>query len=107
MAQSVMRAMRRVFRGFEMARHEAADGTTTAVWRITAKVEADELDGGWVAECLEFPGAVAQGETPEEALDNLADVVSDFVGLRARDRIDEMFKDHRPLDPHEPIAISL
>lgn len=40
-----------------------------------ADIEADELDGGYVAQCVEWPGAISQGDTEAEALDNLADAV--------------------------------
>lgn len=39
----------------------------------------DEVDGGFVAECLDVPGAMSQGETPAEALENLIDAVQGVV----------------------------
>lgn len=34
----------------------------------------DELDGGWVAECHLIPGCLSQGDTPQEALENVLDL---------------------------------
>ena len=39
-------------------------------------VEPDEVDGGFVAEAPHVPGALAQGETEQEAVENLGDAVS-------------------------------
>jgi predicted RNase H-like HicB family nuclease len=47
--------------------------------RSAIKVEPDEIDGGFVAECLDVPGAMAQGETEEEALEALSEALQDIV----------------------------
>jgi predicted RNase H-like HicB family nuclease len=47
-------------------------------------VERDELDGGYVAECLNLPGCVSQGETEDEALENLADAIIEVLRVRMR-----------------------
>jgi len=39
----------------------------------------DELDGGFVATCVNLPGAASQGETVEEALENLGDAIGGIV----------------------------
>jgi predicted RNase H-like HicB family nuclease len=44
------------------------------------KVERDEVDGGWIAECISLPGCMSQGETEEEALENLADALAGVLG---------------------------
>lgn len=43
------------------------------VYRVT--LTKDELDGGWVADCIDLPGCLSQGETQAEALENLRDVL--------------------------------
>lgn len=48
------------------------------VW-FTVQLERDELDGGWVAECLEVPGCMSEGETQDEALRNLVDAMSEVT----------------------------
>lgn len=35
----------------------------------------DELDGGWVAECLDLPGAMGQGGTEAEALESVREAI--------------------------------
>jgi len=35
----------------------------------------DELDGGWIAECLDIPGVMSQGDTEQAALDGLRDAI--------------------------------
>ena len=46
---------------------------------FTVQIEEDELDGGYIAECVELPGCLAQGETEEEALENIIDVIPAFL----------------------------
>ena len=38
---------------------------------LTAIVYHDESGEGWVVECPEVPGCVSQGDTQEEALENI------------------------------------
>lgn len=42
-------------------------------------------DGYVVAECPEVPGAVSQGKTEQEAIENIQDVVSTCFGMILRD----------------------
>lgn len=42
-------------------------------------------DGYFVAECPEVPGAVSQGKTEQEAIDNIQDVVGTCFGMILRD----------------------
>jgi predicted RNase H-like HicB family nuclease len=37
----------------------------------TIRIESAEIDGGYIAEVLDFPGCLAQGESLEETLDNI------------------------------------
>lgn len=52
------------------------------LWRLTARVEEDDLDGGFIAECPGLPGCMAQGETREEALANLSAAAGDIISAR-------------------------
>jgi predicted RNase H-like HicB family nuclease len=45
-------------------------------------VEPDECDGGFVAECIEVPGAMGQGETEDEALRDLVEAINAIVAVR-------------------------
>jgi predicted RNase H-like HicB family nuclease len=54
------------------------------------KVTKEDLDGYWLAECLELPGAMSQGSTPEEAMKNLVDAVAAILEVKLRDRYREV-----------------
>ena len=45
----------------------------------TRMLVPDPEDGGYVAEVLELPGCLSQGETPEEAYRNLDDAMSGWI----------------------------
>ena len=40
----------------------------------------DKEDGGWVAEVPSLPGCVSEGETREEALENVRDAIECWIG---------------------------
>jgi predicted RNase H-like HicB family nuclease len=42
---------------------------------LCISIKSDNIDGGFVAECLNMPGAMSQGETELEALKNLVDAI--------------------------------
>lgn len=42
----------------------------------TVELEEDTLDGGWIASVVEVPGCMSQGDTEEEAIDNVRDALS-------------------------------
>jgi len=69
--------IRRTVLGFESERDE-----NHATWTLTVRVREDTLDGGWIAECLDLPGCLSQGDTREEALDNLSDAIGGIISLR-------------------------
>ena len=54
---------------------------------VHARTERDVLDGGWIAECLELPGCVAQGNTEREAVEHLIEVITDVLALRMAEQI--------------------
>jgi predicted RNase H-like HicB family nuclease len=56
-------------------------------------VREDTLDGGWVAECPELPGAFSQGETRDEALRNLSDAVAGIISLRMEQQLSDTTPD--------------
>jgi predicted RNase H-like HicB family nuclease len=79
--QAFLRQVRRAFHSFETSRSERP-GQVEATWAFTVEVTEDHLDGGWVAECLNFPGCVSQGETQEEAVNNLTEALTEILRLR-------------------------
>lgn len=91
--QRICARIRRIL-GFESERDD--DHST---WTLTVRVREDALDGGWIAECLDLPGCLSQGETREEALDNLSDAIGGIISLRMEQQLsatpsdsDEVFK---------------
>lgn len=79
-------ALRKTFGKAEESRAVVHEHPTTVAhsgtWNLHVSVTADELDGGFVAECLDMPGAMSQGETEEDALENLIDAVQGVVAVR-------------------------
>lgn len=57
---------------------------------IIVGVEEDTLDGGYIAVAMNVPGAASQGETIEEALDNLSDALSLVLSAQ----LSRYFADH-------------
>lgn len=50
------------------------------IFNIT--IERDE-DGAWITECPSIPGCVSQGETKNEAVENIRDAIKVFLEVRA------------------------
>lgn len=71
----IRHALRRAFRRFETQRSN--EPPFVASWDLTFQivVDYDELDSVYVAECLDLPGCLSQGDTPEEALHNLDEAI--------------------------------
>jgi len=55
-------------------------------YRIALTPDTDE-DGrsGWVAEILELPGAISQGATPDEAVENVRDAIEGWISVALED----------------------
>jgi predicted RNase H-like HicB family nuclease len=50
--------------------------------RFSVTLDRDE-DGVWVAECPSIPGCVSQGQTKQEALENIKDAIAACLQVRA------------------------
>jgi predicted RNase H-like HicB family nuclease len=50
--------------------------------KFNVTIDRDE-DGVWVVECPAIPGCVSQGQTKEEALENIKDAISACLQVRA------------------------
>jgi predicted RNase H-like HicB family nuclease len=82
--------LRKIFGRAEDARetrHEPPNISDTGTWNLRINVEPDEVDGGYVAETPDLPGAMAQGDTEKEALENLGDAIAAIVQAK----MDEQF----------------
>jgi predicted RNase H-like HicB family nuclease len=50
--------------------------------KFATVLDRDE-DGVWIAECPSIPGCVSQGQTKEEALDNIKEAIGLCLQVRA------------------------
>ncbi|NJO76965.1 MAG: type II toxin-antitoxin system HicB family antitoxin [Leptolyngbyaceae cyanobacterium RM1_406_9] len=50
--------------------------------KFNVTIDRDE-DGVWIVECSSIPGCVSQGQTREEALENIKDAISACLQVRA------------------------
>jgi predicted RNase H-like HicB family nuclease len=50
--------------------------------KFSITLERDE-DGIWVVECPSIPGCISQGETKQEALENIQDAITACLEVRA------------------------
>jgi predicted RNase H-like HicB family nuclease len=46
-----------------------------------------EIDGGYIAECLELPGCMSQGDTEDEAKANIVDAIESYISVLLEDAI--------------------
>lgn len=44
-------------------------------------------DGFWVVECPSLPGCVSQGETKEEAIENIREAIRGYIGALEEDNL--------------------
>lgn len=49
---------------------------------LTVELEEDLLDGGWIASVVEVPGCISQGDTEDEAVENVMDALSGILQAR-------------------------
>jgi predicted RNase H-like HicB family nuclease len=50
--------------------------------RFNVTLDRDE-DGVWIVECPSIPGCVSQGQTKQEALENIKDAITACLQVRA------------------------
>lgn len=50
--------------------------------KFSVTIDRDE-DGVWVVECPAIPGCVSQGQTKDEALENILDAIHQCLQVRA------------------------
>jgi predicted RNase H-like HicB family nuclease len=88
-------AMRRILHGPEDEREcvYEPEEAHTGRWNLRVLVTPDELDGGFIAECPDVPGAVSQGETEEEAVDGLVEAMQAIVEATMRESFHEASPD--------------
>lgn len=60
------------------------EGQSPTSMKFTVVLEAAK-EGGFVATCVEVPGAISQGQTEQETLDNVTDAIQSILELRRHD----------------------
>jgi predicted RNase H-like HicB family nuclease len=61
---------------------DARTGPSAVSPVLTVRIRPDEVDGGFVAECLELPGCVSDGDSEEEAMHNIAEAIIGVLAVR-------------------------
>jgi predicted RNase H-like HicB family nuclease len=61
--------------------------------KFTVILETAE-EGGYVVRCLEIPGAISQGETKDEALENIKEAIQGILELRMEDERRDALQRH-------------
>lgn len=54
-------------------------------YRISLRPLADDDGGGWLAEAPELPGCMSDGETPQQAVENLMDAITCWLEAAEED----------------------
>ncbi len=80
--QKFLSLFRRSVRKFEAERT-----ATESTFHFTVSVEEDKLDGGYVAAVVDLPGCMSQGETFEEAVDNVMDAFHEVLTARVEEQL--------------------
>jgi predicted RNase H-like HicB family nuclease len=52
---------------------------------LTIVFRKAEIDGGYIAECLELPGCMSQGDTEDEAKENIVDAIESCISVLVED----------------------
>lgn len=55
--------------------------------RLNIVFRKAEIDGGYIAECLELPGCMSQGDTEDEAKTNIVDAIESCISVLVEDAI--------------------
>ena len=62
-------------------------------------------DGVWIVECPSIPGCVSQGDTKEEALDNIREAIELCMEVRAEQGLPTEYEIHQvEIRPVEAVA---
>lgn len=93
----LLRTLREAFRRFGNGRPAAPQAPK---WRFTVVLEEDELDGGWIASVVELPGCMSQGDTEEEALENVVDAIGGVIQARMSASLSQELR-HRGPGPRQ------
>jgi predicted RNase H-like HicB family nuclease len=67
-------------------RHKAVKRSPKPPSSLHVRIKPDPMDGGFVASCKELPGCWSEGETYEEAFQNIAEAIVAILQVESQDR---------------------
>ena len=59
-----------------MTSNQDTTNNTSIKRQFTIRYQSEEEEGGFSSQCLELPGAISQGETIEELIENMKDAIN-------------------------------
>jgi predicted RNase H-like HicB family nuclease len=62
---------------------------------FTVVLREDQEEGGFIAECLDMPGCVSEGETKAEALNNIQNAIRACLSVIFEDCVREVVRHRR------------
>ena len=83
---------------------ECVDAEGSSEMSFAVALREDKEEGGFVAECLDMPGCVSQGETREEAMENIQKAIHSCLDVIFEDCIREVMRKHRVSTSYVGIA---
>lgn len=63
--------------------------TRRSSWTLRAIVEPGEVDGGYIAHCVDLPGCISYGDTESEAFENLYEAIGGVLSVMLEDHLRE------------------
>jgi predicted RNase H-like HicB family nuclease len=98
LAEAIRKAAGRGTRG--RVRWDGKNNALHAEIEFKIEVMEDELDGGYVVQCLNLPGCMSQGETVEEAFDNIGEAIGGVLAARFERNLREQEAQFKVGAPH-------
>jgi len=73
--------------------------------KYTVILEPQE-EGGYTVQCLELPGAISQGETKDEALENIKEAIELVLEVIREDAKKHMKSNHAEISQVEVVNVT-
>jgi predicted RNase H-like HicB family nuclease len=71
-----------------------------AVINIRIHVDYDDLDGFFIAQCVDLPGCMSYGSTEREAVENVVEAITGVLSVRMQRQVREAaLETSRPSEP--------
>lgn len=104
LAEAVRKAAGRGTRG--RIRWDGKNNALHAEIDFVIEVMEDELDGGYIVQCVNLPGCMSQGETVEEAFNNIGEAIGGVMAARFERNLREQEAQFKVGAPH-PRALTI